>query len=139
MKWEDQRDVCNSSLVQQELSTPLIGLQLQQVSAWNQHCNNMQLVLFHNLHWKLGRLTPSFGSNLAVRLKKYFFRNTTFLFFKIESWNFQHLFEIKFCETSQNFNSISLFGQLFFSFFLSVVWLSWNFVRFHKIFFQTDA
>merc|ERR1711990_380276 len=31
MKWEDQRDVCNSSLVQQELSTPLIGKQLQQV------------------------------------------------------------------------------------------------------------
>ena len=26
-----------------------------------------------NLHWKLGRLTPSFGSILAVRLKKYFF------------------------------------------------------------------
>ena len=26
-----------------------------------------------NLHWKLGRLTPSFGSILALRLKKYFF------------------------------------------------------------------
>ena len=30
---------------------------------------------------------PSFGSILAVRLKKYFLRNKTFLFFKIESWN----------------------------------------------------
>ena len=34
------------------------------------------------------------------------FRNKTFLFFKIESWNFQHLFEKKSCEPSQNFNSI---------------------------------
>ena len=65
--------------------------------------------------------------------KKLFFRNETFLFFKIESWNFQHLFEIEFRETSQNFNSFSSFRQLLFSFFLSVVWLSWNFVRFHEI------
>ena len=28
------------------------------------------------------------------------------MFFKIESWNFQHLFEIEFRETLQNFNSI---------------------------------
>ena len=39
-------------------------------------------------------------------LKNIFFRNKTFLFFKIESWNFQHLFEKEFRETSQNFNSI---------------------------------
>ena len=52
----------------------------------------------------------------------------------IESWNFQHLFEIEFCGTSQNFNSFSSFRQLLFSYFLSVVWLSRNFVRFHKIF-----
>ena len=61
-----------------------------------------------NLHWKLGQLMPSFGSILAVRLKKLFFRNKTFLFFKIESWNFQKLFEKEFCETSQSFNSFSL-------------------------------
>ena len=53
-------------------------------------------------------------------------RNKTFLFFKIESWNFQVQFEIKIRETSQNFNSFSLFRQLLFSSFLSVVWLSWN-------------
>ena len=52
----------------------------------------------------------------------------------IESWNFQHLFEIEFFGTSQNFNSFSSFRQLLFSYFLSVVWLSWNFVRFHQIF-----
>ena len=64
--------------------------------------------------------------------KNNFFRNKTFLFFRIESWNFQHLCEIEFREISQNFNS---FRQLLFSFFLSVVWLSWNFVMLHEILF----
>ena len=50
-------------------------------------------------------------------LKNIFFRNKTFLFFKIESWNFQVQFEIKIRETSQNFNSFSLFRQLLFSSF----------------------
>ena len=62
-----------------------------------------------------------------------------FLFFKIESWNFQYLFEIEFREVSQNFKSFSSFKQLFYSIFLSVVWMSWNFVRFHEILFQSDA
>ena len=44
-----------------------------------------------------------------------FFRNETFLFFKIDNWNFLHLFEKEFRETSQNFNSFSLFRQFFFS------------------------
>ena len=39
-------------------------------------------------------------------LKNIFFRSKTFLFFKIESWNFQNLLERAFRETSQNFNSI---------------------------------
>ena len=92
--------------------------------------------MYQNLHWKLGWLTPSFGSILAVWLKNYFFlRIKLFLFFKIESWNFQHLFEIAFCGTSP-FNSFSFFSMLLFSFFLSVVWLSWN-VRFDEILFQT--
>ena len=93
-----------------------------------------------NLHWKLGWLTPSFGSTLAVRLKKYFFRDKTFLFFKIESWNFQVQFEIKIRETSQNFNSFSLFIQLLFSFFFSGLsdWVEtlWYFMKF---LFQTDS
>ena len=72
------------------------------------------------------------------RPKKYFFRNKTFLFFKIVSWNFQVQNEIKICDNSQNFNSFSLFRQLLFSCFLSVVWLSWNFARFHEIQFQTE-
>ena len=34
-----------------------------------------------------------------------FFRDKTFLFLKIESWNFQHLIDLGFCESSQNFSS----------------------------------
>ena len=67
-----------------------------------------------------------------------FFRNETFLLVKIESWNFQHLFDLGFRETSQNF---CLFRQhsedIFFYFFL--VGISRNFVRFHEILNQTDA
>ena len=35
----------------------------------------------------------------------HFFRNKTFLFAKIESWNFQQLFDLGFRETVQNFSS----------------------------------
>ena len=52
-----------------------------------------------------------------------------FLFFKIESWNFQHLFEKEFRETSQNFNSFSSFRQFLFPHFVSIVWLNWNFMK----------
>ena len=81
----------------------------------------------------------SLGLFRDYSLNNIFFRNKTVLVFKIESCNFQHLFEKEFRETSQNFNSFSSFRQFLFSFFLSVVWLSWNFVRFHEILFQTDA
>ena len=50
-----------------------------------------------------------------------FFRNKTFLFFKIESWNFQHLFEIEFRETSKNFNLFSSFRQFFFKQMLEIL------------------
>ena len=43
---------------------------------------------------------------LTTAPKFFFFWNKTFLFFKIESWNFQAQFEIEFRETLQNFNSI---------------------------------
>ena len=55
------------------------------------------------------------------------------MFFKIESWNCQVQFEIKIRETSQNFNSFSLFRQLLFSSFfigclieLKFCKVSWN-------------
>ena len=66
-------------------------------------------------------------------LKNIFFRNKTFLFLKIESWKFQHLFEIEFRETSQNFNSFSLFRQFYFHFFYRLsdkVEILWDFMKF---------
>ena len=66
-------------------------------------------------------------------LKNTFFRNKTFLFFKIESWNFQHLFEKEFCETSQDFNSLSSFRQLLFPFFYPLfdwVEILWGLTKF---------
>ena len=116
------------------------------------YCTNVSMTLDKRL--RLAELSGEWPQNLlenwdgtrhlldvswSYGLKNIFFRNKTFLFFKIESWNFQVQFEIKIRETSQNFNSFSSFRQLLFSFFLSVVWLSWNFVSFHEILFQTDA
>ena len=66
-------------------------------------------------------------------------KQITFLFYKIESWNFQHLLEKEFCKTSQNFNSIR---QPIEEMKITIVWMrwiSWIFVRFHEIQFQTDA
>ena len=65
--------------------------------------------------------------------KNIFFRKKKLLFFKIESWNFQHLFENVFRETSQSFNSVTSFRQLSFTFFslgclieLKFCEVSWN-------------
>ena len=69
----------------------------------------------------------------------YFFKNKTFLFFKIECWSFQHLFGKEFCETSQNFNSIRQWIQNMEIEIVWMSWMSWMFVRFHEILFQTDA
>ena len=57
------------------------------------------------------------------------------MFFKIERWNFQHLFEKEFRETSQNFNSFSFFRQLLFPFFFYQLsdWVEilWGFTKFN--------
>ena len=68
------------------------------------------------------------------------------LFVKIESWNFQHLFDIESRDTSQNFSSFSSYipsvytDNFYFDFFLYglSVWaeILWGF---HKIQNQTDA
>ena len=44
------------------------------------------------------------SQNRNTDFMKSYFRNKTFLFFKIESLNFQHLFEKGFRETAQKFN-----------------------------------
>ena len=45
----------------------------------------------------------------------HFFSNKKFLFVKIERWNFQHLFDLKFRETLQNFSVLSSQTKKFFS------------------------
>ena len=78
--------------------------------------------LQQNLPGKLGQQSTicwnSLGLSRDYGLNYIFFGNKTVLFFKIESWNFQHLFEKRFRETSQNFNSFSSFRHFLFSFFL---------------------
>ena len=60
-------------------------------------------------------------------------------FFKIENWNFQHLFEKENRKTSQNFNSIRQPIEKMEIQIIWMSWMSWNFVRFHEIQFQIDA
>ena len=64
-----------------------------------------------------------------------FFRNQTFLFFNIETWNFQHLFEKEFRETSESFNSIRQRIEKMEIKNIWIRWMSWNFVRFFTNFF----
>ena len=83
--------------------------------------------------WNTLGLFRDYGLNLI------FLGIKLFLFFKIESWNFQVQFEIEFRETLQNFNSIR---QPIENMETTIVWMSpmsSNFVRFHEILFQTDA
>ena len=79
--------------------------------------------------WNFPGLFRDYGLNHI------FFRNKTFLFFKIENWN-----RISWNLTNFNtFGSFSSFRQLLFSFFPSNARLSLNFVTFHKILYQTDV
>ena len=91
------------------------------------------------LSLKIGSVNKAFLFWYWLRPKSYFFRNKTFLFYKIESWNFQHLFEKEFHETSQNFNSIRQPIEKMEITIVWMSWMSWNFVRFHEILFQADA
>ena len=81
----------------------------------------------------------SFYVLILTTAKILFFRNKTFLYFKIGSWNFQHLFKNEFGETSQNFNSIRQSIEKMEITIVWMSWMSWNFVRFHEIQFQTLA
>ena len=83
-----------------------------------------QEVVNQNLPGKLGQQSTICWNSLCLFRDyslNYIFLGIFFLFFKIESWNFQHLFEKEFRETSQNINS---FRQFLFPFSLSIVWLS---------------
>ena len=58
------------------------------------------------------------------------------MFFKIEGWNFKHLYEKEFWETSQNFNSSRQLIETLATQIVWICWISWNFVRFKKFFFK---
>ena len=98
-----------------------------------------ELSLYPKPSLKIGSVNKAFLFWFWQRLKKYFFRNKTFLFFKIESWNFQNRFEKEFRKTSQSFNSIRQPIEKMKITIVWISWMSWNFVRFHEILFQTDA
>ena len=68
--------------------------------------SNTWIQAYIKTFWKIESVNKVFLFWYWQRLKKNFFRNKTFLFFNIESWNFQVHFEIYFRETLQNFNSI---------------------------------
>ena len=71
---------------------------------------------YQNLLGKLGQQSAICWNSLGLfrdyGLNYNFFRNKTFLFLKIENWNFQHLFENEFCDTSQNITSFRQFDIL---------------------------
>ena len=102
---------------------------------WDLYCLRHHLLhngSGQNRRWKLGQQTPYVGNHLA-----YF--DNLLLFFKIGNWNFQHLFEKEFCETSQNFNSVSQWIEKMKTKFVWINWMSWHFARFHEILFLTGA
>jgi hypothetical protein len=72
-------------------------------------------------------------------LSLYFLGKKIFLFVKIESWNFQHLFEKGFWETSYYFKSIRQPIEKIEITIVWIHWMSWNFVRFREALFQSDA
>ena len=96
-----------------------------------------QEVVNQNLPGKLGQQSTICWNSLCLfrdySLYHVILGIKLFLIFKIESRNFQHLFEKELRETSQNFNSIRQQIEI------KIIWMSWYFVRFHKLLFQTDA
>ena len=71
----------------------------------------LRIVFWNIFFWRFGDLkkTSHFLEKKTFRdysLDYIFFRNKTFLLFKMESWNCQHLFKNEFRDSSQNFNSI---------------------------------
>ena len=105
------------------------------------HCTVVAVssfMLFQKPSLKIGLVNKTFLFWYWQRLN-FFFSGVFFLFFKIESWNFQNLFEKEFRETSQNFNSIRQPIEKMKITIVWISWMSWNFVRFHEIQFQTDV
>ena len=83
--------------------------------------------------WKIDMANAIFWMYLGGTTKIFFFfRNKTFLFFKKENWNFQHLSEKNPWITRFQLRQLKI----------TIVWISWmssNFVRFHQILFHTNS
>ena len=105
--------VCHLLLVERHLITKRTPINLI--------CTCSFMALFPHTHvWHtvfpepyiLGELQDTTASEISMvhGILHIFFRNNTFLLVKIGSWNFQHLFDLGFRETLQNF---SLFRQTF--------------------------
>ena len=98
---------------------------------------NYQIILTKTFPENWDSKAPSVGTLLAyLETTAYiiFFLGIKLFCFKIESWNFQYLFKIEFCETSHNFCS---FRQLLFSFFFQLsdwVEIFWRFRDFFFLF-----
>ena len=76
----------------------------------NNNLAGLPLKFKQNLHWvKISTASTIFWIYLVI------FRD-----YGLKDRNFKHVFEIKFRETSQNFNSFSSFRQLLFLFFLCI-------------------
>ena len=83
---------------------------------------------------KIGLVNKAFLFWYWQRLKTFFF-GINLLFFEIEDWNFQNLFEKEFRETSIR----KPIEKMKIKIVWILSWISWNLVRFHEIQFQTDA
>ena len=94
---------------------------------WEYHSTNQ------NCCWKFGQLIKLMVLKLKPVhswLSSIFFMVKTFLFFKIESWNFEHLLEKMFRETSQKFNSI---GQPIENMEIKIVYKELNKLKLYKV------
>ena len=108
------------------------------ISSWHFLCA-MICNIIQNHHWKWGQQSAIFWNSLGLFREyglHYIYLGIKLFVFQDRKLKLSASVWKKIRETSQNFNSISSFRQLLFSFFLSVVWLSWNFVRFHNFFFK---
>ena len=101
-------------------------------------CNYNYYLLFTKTFWKIESVNKV-CFDVDNGQKNFLFRNKTFLFFKIESWDFQVHFEIEFHDTLQNFNSIRQpIKKDEDKNSLNKLNEFWNFVRFHEFKFQTE-
>ena len=86
----------------------LVSSKLLDVKEKNRAIYTRRVKIYYGIWWLKKELSMVHGT------LQFFFRNKTFLFVKIESWNFQQLFDLGFRETLQNLSSFRpIFRQHF--------------------------